>query len=66
MPDLDPLESALTGDLASALREQWEINHAEHCTNEWPHEDLPNGPCYWPMPPVLAALNRRDAGDDDD
>lgn len=39
----------------AALREecqnQWHANHAEHCSNEWPH---PEGYiCCWPLPPSL-------------
>lgn len=39
--------------LREELREQWEINHHEHCGDEWPH---PEGHfCHWPVPEVLAA-----------
>jgi hypothetical protein len=34
--------------LREALREQWEFNHAEHCSNEWPHAE--GRECHWPLP----------------
>lgn len=41
----------LVGALRTELRSQWETNHAEHCRNQWPHNEA----CYWPMPVVLEA-----------
>jgi hypothetical protein len=38
--------------LREELRAQWEANHFEHCSREWPH---PEGKlCHWPLPDVLA------------
>jgi hypothetical protein len=52
------LLAAETGGLRAALFEQWQHNHAEHCSSEWPH---PEGKtCYWPgpeAPPPGAAQN---------
>ena len=42
---------SLVEALREALREQWEINHYEHCTNEWPHEEMER--CHWPLPAIL-------------
>lgn len=37
--------------LREELFEQWEVNHVEHCSREWPH---PEGEyCHWPLPPLL-------------
>jgi hypothetical protein len=39
--------------LREELQKQWESNHFEHCSREWPH---PEGkPCHWPLPEVLRA-----------
>jgi hypothetical protein len=38
--------------LRAELASQWESNHAEHCSSEWPH---PEGKlCHWPPPEILA------------
>jgi hypothetical protein len=34
-----------------ALRVQWEWNHAEHCSNTWPHPE--DQRCMWPLPVLL-------------
>ena len=37
--------------LREELWEQWESNHFEYCSREWPH---PAGKlCHWPPPAVL-------------
>jgi hypothetical protein len=37
--------------LRRALLEEWESNHFEHCSREWPH---PTGKgCHWPQPKIL-------------
>jgi hypothetical protein len=38
-------------ELREALEEEWEANHVEHCSREWPH---PEGyRCCWPKPAAL-------------
>jgi len=62
------------GDMDSLLREnaalreelmgQWESNHVEHCSREWPH---PEGKrCHWPLPEVLSHYNPPNPEDDAD
>lgn len=36
-------------ELRRELFRQWELNHSEHCENNWPHP----GDCHWPPPKVL-------------
>jgi hypothetical protein len=45
-------DAALIGALRKALREQWEYNHAEHCTN-MPHKE--GDDCHWPAPFLLTS-----------
>lgn len=40
--------------LRAELLHQWEYNHSEHCSNQWPHPD--GYQCLWPEPPVLLDL----------
>ncbi len=40
-------------ELRAELLNQWEYNHAEHCSNDWPH---PGRDCQWPRPPILDAV----------
>jgi hypothetical protein len=44
-------KDALIKALRQELELQWDYNHAEHCTNEWPHR----GDCHWPRPRLLDA-----------
>ena len=41
--------------LVEALIEQWEVNHAEHCTN-MRHQPDETTPCRWPLPAALALV----------
>jgi hypothetical protein len=44
----------LSPRLLAALLVEWEFNHSEHCSDEWPH---PEGRrCHWPQPEVLSGL----------
>lgn len=38
-------------ELEAALMKEWQVNHSEHCQNQWPHD----GVCHWPMPDCLQA-----------
>ena len=41
-------------ELRKELQDQWEENHFEHCSRDWPH---PEGKiCFWPYPTVLGKL----------
>jgi hypothetical protein len=41
--------------LREELRHQWEENHFEHCSREWPH---PEGKrCHWELPSLLEGLS---------
>jgi hypothetical protein len=45
------LPAAPAASVLDELRRQWECNHVEHCSREWPH---PEGRlCHWPLPAVL-------------
>lgn len=37
--------------LREALWEEWDANHREHCSDEWPHPE--GSRCHWPPPEVL-------------
>lgn len=39
----------IEAQLREALREEWELNHYEHCKGEWPHA----GRCAYPLHPLL-------------
>lgn len=59
MPELELLRERVAEleQEAALLREelwsQWECNHAEHCSNRWPH---PEGHiCCWELPSCLAS-----------
>lgn len=41
--------------LRAELWEQWEDNHSEHCSNQWPHPD--GEICCCPVPPHPADLS---------
>lgn len=41
---------AENAELRRELEDQWEDNHAEHCS--WP-VDHSNGRCHWPRPEIL-------------
>lgn len=45
--------AARIAQLEAALWDQWERNHSEHCTNDWPH---PGKTCYYPL---IAALDQK-------
>lgn len=50
MEGRDRLAAALAR-VEAELQEQWEYNHYEHCSDEWPH---PEGKaCHWPLPVSL-------------
>ncbi len=38
-------------ELLAELYDQWELNHAEHCSNEWPHRE--GKICCYPLLPIL-------------
>ena len=37
--------------LREELRYQWELNHFEWCSRDWPHPE--DKTCYWPLPVLL-------------
>jgi hypothetical protein len=37
--------------LRAELTDQWELNHSEHCSNEWPHPEEKK--CCYPPPSIL-------------
>lgn len=39
--------------LRDELEEQWQANHFEHCSREWPHPE--GARCNWERPPILDA-----------
>lgn len=39
--------------LREELLDQWQANHFEHCSAEWPHPATREIPCHWPLPQVL-------------
>jgi diadenosine tetraphosphate (Ap4A) HIT family hydrolase len=45
---------ARLGAALTALREQWEANHAEHCSNMVLHT-AGDKDCHWPMPAALSS-----------
>jgi hypothetical protein len=45
--------------LRKELLKQWLDAHADHCTNEYPHD----GDCHWPPPIVLGELPKQGRGD---
>lgn len=49
--ELDRLQHEVAA-LREELWTQWEENHFEHCSREWPHP--PGRECYWELPAILA------------
>jgi len=48
--EIEPTECIRFAErLLVLLHDEWEMNHSEHCSNDWPHE----GRCSWPPPAEL-------------
>lgn len=47
--DLEKENNRLREDLWN----EWEANHTEHCSREWPHPADRTIPCNWPQPESL-------------
>ena len=49
-------------ELVKELLRQWQINHSDHCTPEWPHDGL----CHWPIPSIVTLSQKEIIGILDD